>query len=92
MIFGAAGTLEKLRELGYRTFDHAIDPGYDTITNTTLRWQTLQLMLQDHLRKGNDHMHKLALACQDDCEHNQRHFLSSKKQRLNRLIEKLLCT
>lgn len=89
VIFGAAGSLARLRDLGYRTFDTAIDPTYDTVTDTTERYACIMSMLKDMFNKGRAGMHQLYQACVQDLEHNQRHFLGSKQDRLNRLLERI---
>ncbi len=82
---GAPGSLAALRDLGYRTFDHAIDNSYDTIQNNTQRWQavksTIEQIKQDPARYFSQ--------CCDDIQYNQQLFLSSKYNRLNRLLERL---
>ena len=87
VIVGAPGTLQALRNLGYRTFDHVIDNRYDTETNNTRRWQ----MVLDSLQTIQDQDPDLWFqSCLDDVWHNQQHFLRSKKHRLNTLYDKLL--
>jgi hypothetical protein len=86
VIFGTAGTLSTLRELGYRTFDHAIDNSYDLETDNTLRFiKTLQaigqILSQD--------LHAWYIKCRADIEHNQALFVSHKHDRLLALQQKL---
>ena len=35
IMFGAVGTIEHLRQMGYRTFDHVIDHSYDSVKDNT---------------------------------------------------------
>ena len=89
VIFGTAGTLKTLRELGYRTFDHAIDNSYDAETNSTTRFcKTLkaieQILSQD--------LHTWYIKCKEDIEHNQRLFVADKHDRLLDLQRKLEAT
>lgn len=86
VIFGAAHSLERLRDLGYRTFDSVIDPTYDSIRDTTDRYHCLMQILE---RMFAGDMHKMYQLCLPDIEHNQRHFLTSKQDRLNKLLERL---
>lgn len=86
VIFGAAGSLARLRDLGYRTFDGVIDGRYDSIQDTTERYHCLMQLLDRLL--GND-LHALYQACMPDLLHNQRHFLAHKRDRLNRLLEQI---
>ena len=87
VIVGPAGSLQALRDLGYKTFDHAIDNSYDLEHNNTRRWQqalnAIQKIRQQNPQAWFD-------SCLDDLQHNQQLFLASKKQRLNNLYDKLL--
>lgn len=88
VIFGAAHSLARLRDLGYRTFDHVLDNRYDAIEDTTERYECLMYMLDNLFSYGHQTMHNLYLACRDDILHNQQHFLASKADRLNNLLGK----
>lgn len=85
-IAGGAGSLQTLRDLGYRTFDHVLDNSYDTITNHTQRWQRLHESIQQARKQG---LHNLFTQCLDDIKHNQELFLASKQDRLNILHRKI---
>lgn len=86
IIVGCPGSLAKLRELGYRTFDHALDNSYDLEINNTERWRKI-LQLIINLKKKD--LHQWFLSCLDDVRHNQALFASSKARRLNNLLERL---
>jgi hypothetical protein len=86
VLFAPPGSLAALRDMGYRTFDHAIDPTYDTITDNTERYLAVircihQLSLVDPTTLYN--------TCVEDLAHNQALFLASKWPRLNTLWETL---
>jgi hypothetical protein len=86
VIFGTAGTLSTLRDLGYRTFDHAIDNSYDLETDNTLRFvKTLQALEQIL----NQDLHAWYIKCRADIEHNQALFVAHKHDRLLALQQKL---
>ena len=87
VIVGAPGSLQALRNLGYRTFDHAIDNSYDLEVNNTRRWQKL---LQVIKKISQQNLHDWFNSCLDDVKHNQQLFLSSKYNRVNILYDKLL--
>jgi hypothetical protein len=84
-VAGGAGSLQVLRDLGYRTFDHLLDNSYDTITNHTQRWQRLQ----QSIAAARPKLPELFAAAQADIEHNQQLFVANKRQRLNSLLEKI---
>jgi hypothetical protein len=89
VIVGAPGSLQALRDLGYRTFDHAIDNSYDHELDNTQRWLKIKSTIQK-IKKQD--MHFWFLQCLDDIKHNQQLFLSSKYNRLNMLLTKLNST
>jgi len=86
VLFAPAGSLATLRDMGYRTFDHAIDNRYDQIQNNTDRYLAVMHTI-----------HKLSLvdpntlynSCVEDLQYNQALFLASKHNRLNTLWETL---
>ena len=79
------GSLQCLRDLGYRTFDSVLDNTYDLETNNTQRW----LKIKHTLEQIQQDPHGMLLRCWDDIEHNQQLFLANKAQRLNTLFTKL---
>jgi hypothetical protein len=86
LIAGGPGTIAALRELGYRTFDHAIDHSYDTIADNTDRYLALR---QEIVRLNSQDLHSVYQRCIPDLIHNQSLFLAGKQQRLNNLLERL---
>ena len=87
VIVGPAGSLQTLRDLGYKTFDHVIDNRYDLETNNTRRWQMILGTIQQINSQDPD---AWFASCLDDICHNQQHFVAGKRARLNRLYDKLL--
>jgi hypothetical protein len=86
VLVGCAGSLAALRAAGYRTFDHCIDPAYDTIQDNTLRWLAVRALILDLDSKD---MSSVYAECAEDILHNRQHFLASKYNRLNSLYERL---
>ena len=86
VLVGCAGSLAALRAAGYRTFDHCIDPAYDTIQDNTQRWLAVRALILDLNSKD---MSSVYAACAEDILHNRQHFLASKHNRLNSLYERL---
>lgn len=87
VIVGPPGSLQALRDLGYRTFDHVIDNTYDVEPNNTLRWRKILNTIQQISQQPMQQWFEL---CQQDILHNQQVFLASKHTRLNTLYDKLL--
>jgi hypothetical protein len=86
VIVGPAGSLAALRKLGYRTFDHAIDNSYDLETDNTQRWIKLRHTIEQ-IKKQD--LQTWFASCLDDICYNQQLFCSSKRNRLNKLHQKL---
>jgi hypothetical protein len=85
-VAGGAGSLQALRDLGYRTFDSVLDNTYDLETNHTQRWIKLYDAIQKAQAQG---LHNLYVQCLVDIEHNQQLFLATKLDRLNTLHGKI---
>jgi hypothetical protein len=86
MIFGTPNSLDTLRSLGYKTFDHALDNSYDKELDNTQRYIKAKQSLLELNKKD---LHKWYMSCRDDIIHNQQLFLSSKYNRLNILEQDL---
>lgn len=90
IIVGNPGSLELLADLGYKTFDGYIKEEYDDYDDHEKRmWHILTECYKicdtsyENLSKQVHHIRPLL-------EHNQQHFLSSKRDRLESVIEQLL--
>ena len=84
-IAGPAGSLQQLRDMGYRTFDGILDNSYDYDTNNTHRW----IKLKNAIQKAQLQLPSFFKRARADIEHNQRLFLEPKTARLNILLEQL---
>lgn len=84
-IAGPAGSLQVLREHGYRVFDHVLDNSYDLEKDNTRRWQKLR----DAIRRTNLDAKNLSEACHSDVEHNQILFSQRPERAVNKLLERL---
>lgn len=82
-IAGPAGSLQALRDLGYRVFDSVLDNSYDLEPNATQRW----MALTRSIFFTQPDLPQLFELCRADIEHNQQLFQSSKANRLNTLIK-----
>lgn len=86
VLFAPAGSLATLRTMGYRTFDHAIDNGYDRIEDNTDRYLAAMHTIRQLAQQDPNALYN---SCVEDLQHNQQVFLSSKWDRLNSLYERL---
>ena len=82
-VAGPAGSLQTLRDLGYRTFDGILDTSYDHNPNNTHRW----IKLRNAIVQAQADLPRLFERARSDIEHNQRLFLETKTDRLNILLE-----
>jgi len=86
IILGPPGSLLLLKEMGYKTFGKWINEDYDRVVNDEKRmyyvfklvWQLTQLTHEQH--------QKLMFEMGPVLQHNQKLLLSSKKEKLNKLI------
>ena len=84
-IAGCVGSLQVLRDQGYRVFDNVLDNTYDRIENNTERWQRLCSAIKESQHLLADRF----ATVQEDIAHNQRLFLETKTSRLNILLEQI---
>ena len=82
VIAGAKGSVQQLREMGYRTFDTVVDHSYDSIENPTERWHAVCTEMC-RIAKSKK-IHSMFTECKADLLHNQQLFLN--KEMANILI------
>jgi hypothetical protein len=87
VIVGAAGSIQQLRDMGYKTFDHVVDHSYDTIVDSTERWDVVCTEMERIAKHKK--IHQLYVDCKEDLLHNQQLFLASKANRLETILGKL---
>lgn len=87
VVFGCVDSLKTLRDLGYRTFDHAIINHYDRFASNQERFNYLTHTLT---QLNQQDLHALYQSCRNDIIHNQQLFLANKTPRLSNLHDKLL--
>lgn len=86
IIFGPQGSINQLRAMGYKTFDHVINHSYDSISDNNQRWN---MACQEFERLMSTDLHQLYVKCEQDLKHNQQLFLAPKGERLNSLLERI---
>lgn len=85
VMVGPTGSVQELRNQGYRVFDNLIDHGYDNIKDNTQRWLAVANTLKN-LVKIKD-FESWYQACRADLEHNQNIFGTSLESSVNKLLE-----
>ena len=89
IIFGTAGSLKHLHELGYKTFDGIIDESYDYIKNDTDRYRKIMEVIINLNTKTISQLSEINNQIKPIVEHNSKLFNSSKRNRLVKLINQL---
>jgi hypothetical protein len=84
-VAGPAGSLQVLRDLGYRVFDHVLDNSYDLETDHTQRWMALTRSIYF----AQSELPDLFEQARADIENNQQLFQAVKTERLNTLIKEI---
>lgn len=84
-IAGTQGSLQLLKELGYKTFWRVFDTSYDNVENHTSRWREFADSLF-FARRRIDERFAVSL---NDIKYNQQLFLANKAERLNNLFESI---
>ena len=88
VVVGTVGTLDALRNMGYRVFDDVLDNSYDSIEHNTQRWFAIRKLL-NYIHVNN--ADKLFERCLTDILWNQKMFLKRAVEPVNTLLEKLTC-
>ena len=86
VIIGPVGSLQVLRDCGYRVFDHMVDNRYDRIVDNTERWFAVRNSI---LAIKNQDMHQWYLGCLEDVLHNQWLFATKSHSVLDQLVQRL---
>ena len=69
VIAGPKGSVEQLREMGYRTFDNVVNHSYDSIEDPTERWEAVCTEMCRIAKSKKTH--SMYIDCKDDLLHNQ---------------------
>lgn len=86
IIAGGPGSLQALRNSGYRVFDHVLDNSYDTITDNTERY----FAIRNAVEKASANKSLYAM-CREDTIHNQQIFNERALAPVNTLIKDIEC-
>lgn len=80
VIAGACGSVQQLREMGYRTFDSIVDHSYDSIEDPTQRWNAVCNEMC-RIAKSKK-IHTMYTECRADLLHNQELFLNKESKNI----------
>ena len=70
VVFSSKGYLQRLRDLGFKTFSNVIDESYDDIVNGAERIQAIADTVQQIVDLPQD---QFLAACEPRCKYNQQH-------------------
>ena len=86
VIAGGPGSLQALRDMGYRVFDDVVDNHYDTISDNTQRYFALRDTVASIAANPDFYSQ-----CRNDVLHNQQVFAQREHAPVNTLLEELEC-
>lgn len=89
IVIGNPGSLQLLKDLGYRTFSEVIKEDYDKITDHKDRMSQLLKSSFDLSNLSHKHHIRIQTIISQTLQHNQRLFLSPKVNRINQLLKEL---
>jgi len=89
IVIGNPGSLQLLKDLGYRTFSEVIKEDYDKIIDHKDRMSQLLKSSFDLSNLSHKHHIRIQTIINQTLQHNQRHFLSPKVNRINQLLKEL---
>jgi len=89
IIVGNPGSLQLLKKLGYKTFEDVVREDYDTMNNHRDRMSQILKISYDLCTLTDKHHIRIQHIISDVLEHNQKHFLAPKINRINGLLKAL---
>jgi hypothetical protein len=76
VLFAGAGSLQYLKNYGFRTFDSVWDEGYDSEIDHKVRMARAVSVIQTLQEKSSEEFSLIMKRCQSIVEHNRTHFYS----------------
>ena len=89
IIAGNPGSLQLLKDLGYKTFEDVIRETYDDEDDHKERLSQLLKISYDLCNLSDKHHIRIQQIVADVLTHNQQHFLAPKANRINKLLNEL---
>jgi len=89
IIIGNPGSLQLLKDLGYKTFEDVIKESYDNEKDHKERMSQLLKISYDLCNLSDRHHLRIQHVITDVLLHNQKHFLAPKVNRINKLLNEL---
>ena len=76
IIFSGPGTLQYLRDYGFRTFESIWDESYDQEQDHAIRFVKITTLIKNLYDKSHHEFQSIINQCQEIVEHNQKYFFS----------------
>jgi hypothetical protein len=89
VVVGAPGSLALLHELGYQTFNRWVDESYDTVVNPELRLHKCLHIVEKLAKMSHLEHQEIMQEMQTILIHNQKLFLSNKRDKLLALLQQI---
>lgn len=89
VILGTSGSLELLKEQGYKTFSPWIDESYDQEQDVRLRWYAVIEIVRKIARMSLEDLHKQHIEMTSIILHNQAWFKRNKQKELEQALKRL---
>jgi hypothetical protein len=77
ILVGSPGTVQKLRDLGFKTFNDFWDESYDSIVNPSDRMQAIVNIIKQLSALRSADLQYLALRIQNAVEYNYQHYVNN---------------
>jgi len=89
IILGTTGSLELLKEQGYKTYSPWIDESYDQEQNVRFRWYAIMEIVRKIANMSLEELHRQHIEMTSTILHNQAWFKRNKQQELIKVLKKL---
>lgn len=77
VIVGPAGSLQELKQLGFKTFDSILDESYDNIVDPSLRLLAIIDIIQKFCHMGIAELQQIAQSVEDIVNYNYNYYLNN---------------
>ena len=88
IMMAASGSLQHIREMGFKTFDKFWDESYDSITDNVKRYSAIVKLVEEIASWSNEKKLEFSHAVKDIVEYNSKHFATMEHIELEQFKEK----
>lgn len=75
MVLGNKGTLKKLKEFGFKTYDRWFDESYDDVDDMYVRADLITNEIEKYKNKSIDELKEIRNEMKETCEYNRKYFI-----------------